>query len=326
MKRRVTIRDVAALAGVSISTVSRVVAGSDLVKESTVQRVQAAIKETGYRPNYSAQSLVKSSTNTIAVLVDRSPSSSLGNSYFVDILDAIATELDSYDKDLLLAFTGKKNEDEQIRKLVESNKIDGVIKLSVIKNDKSLRYLEKTLIPTVIVGNPGKDSLFFVDNDNQKAMYDACSYLIRKGKKRIAFIGGGKEYMVTSDRQAGYEKAMSDNGLFYQEEDFYYTDFSIDGGYEIGEEILEKSYDALACTDDLIAIGILQKAYEQNVKIPAIGFNNSDLGKMFHDSLSTIDIQVKELGKAAVRLLFNQDFLKEKTKNIIVETKLIERW
>lgn len=326
MKRKVTIREVANLAGVSISTVSRVVSGSDIVKESTVQRVREAISKTGYRPNYNAQALAKAATDTVCVVVDRSPTSSLGNTYFVDVIDAIATELDNYEKDLILAFTGRKEEEEQVRKLVESNKIDGVIKLSVTENDRALDYLENNGIPTVVVGNPRGRNFLYVDNDNEKAMYLATSYLIEEGHERIAFVAGAKEYVVTNDRLQGFRRAMEEHEIAYEESDLYFGDFTTESGYLIADDLITGNYTAVASTDDLLAIGILQKAHEKERPLLAIGFNDSELGLMFQNQLSTVDIHVKELGANAVLLLMD---LIEKEGSMgpkIVGTHIIKRW
>lgn len=326
MKRKVTIREVANLAGVSISTVSRVVSGSDIVKDSTVERVREAIQKTGYRPNYNAQALAKSATDTVCVVVDRSPTSSLGNTYFVDIIDAIATELDSYEKDLLLAFTGRKEEDEQVRKLAESNKIDGVIKLSVTEHDRSLDYLAQNGIPTVVVGNPRGRNFLFVDNDNERAMYEATSYIIEQGHKRIAFVAGAKEYVVTNDRLQGFQRAMEESKIPYDENDLYFGDFTTESGYIVADKLFVKDYTAVASTDDLLAIGILQKAYEQGREMQAVGFNDSELGLMFQNQLSTVDIHVKELGATAVQLLMNLIEHDGKMDSKIVDTHIIKRW
>lgn len=326
MKRKVTIREVANLAGVSISTVSRVVSGSNIVKESTVQRVREAISKTGYRPNYNAQALAKAATDTICVVVDRSPTSSLGNTYFVDIIDAIATELDLYEKDLLLAFTGRKEEDEQVRKLVESNKIDGVIKLSVTEKDRALDYLENKGIPTIVVGNPRNRAFTFVDNDNEKAMYEATAYIISQGHHRIAFVAGAKDYAVTNDRLRGFCQAMEDHQLIYGEKDLYFGDFTTESGYLLADKLFKEDYTAVAATDDLLAIGVLQRAHEAQKELLAVGFNDSELGLMFQHQLSTVDIHVKELGKTAVTLLMDMIENESDVGSKIVDTHIIKRW
>ncbi|MFM1538738.1 LacI family DNA-binding transcriptional regulator [Helcococcus bovis] len=324
MTRKVTIRDVAYLAGVSISTVSRVVSNKVNVNEATRQKVQRAIDKTGYEPNYTARALATKNTDTIAVIIDRTPSKGFGNSFFLDILDAIATRLNFYSKDMLLVFSDGKNSTEysKVKSLIQSNKIDGVIKLSVQKNDKTIEYLKESGKPTVVVGRPDSKNILSVNNDNSKAMQNAVNFLIKKGAKKTAFVGGNKEYIVTIDRQEGFETALKKHMIKYTHKDIFYTDFSIDAGYEIADKLIEKNYDSVACTDDLIAYGIAKRYNELGRFIKIISFNNTYLSKISNLPFSSVDINAKLLGKEAVDLMMNPEYSK---KHTLVDTKLIVR-
>lgn len=324
MTRKVTIRDVAYLAGVSISTVSRVVSNKVNVNEITRQKVQRAIDKTGYEPNYTARALATKNTDTIAVIIDRTPSKGFANSFFLDILDAIATRLNFYSKDMLLVFSDGKNSTEysKVKSLIQSNKIDGVIKLSVQKNDKTINYLKESSKPTVVVGRPNSKNMLSVNNDNPKAMQNAVNFLIKKGAKKPAFVGGNKEYIVTIDRQEGFELALKKHMINYDENDMYYVDFSIDAGYELADTLIEKEYDSVACTDDLIAYGIAKRYNELGKFIKIISFNNTYLSKISNLPFSSVDINAKLLGREAVDLIMNPQASQKQT---LVDTKLIVR-
>ena len=323
MKKKVTIRDVAYLAGVSISTVSRVVSNKVNVNEATRQKVQRAIDKTGYEPNYTARALATKNTDTIAVILDRSPSQSFGNSFFLDTLDALATKLNEYNKDLLLLFSDEIFSDEhsKVKKLIQSNKIDGVIKLSVIENDQTIKYLVSTSTPTVVVGRPEEDVLY-VNNDNFIAMKEVVNHIISKGCKKIAFVGGNKKLVVTSDREKGYEEALKDAQLAFDESFVFYSHFTIDSGYDLADKLIAEKFDAVACTDDLIAYGIAKRYAELNKKINITGFNNTYLSQLSPIPITTVDIHAKDLGKQAVDLLLNENSDRAYS---IIPTKIITR-
>lgn len=327
--KKVTIRDVASIAGVSISTVSRVIAGKNLVNPATVLKVQEAIEQTGFQPNYTARALATKSTDTIGVIIDRAPALSLKNSYFVNILESIATELSKYEKDMLLLFADEKEnhrEDERVRRLINSKKIDGVIKLSVKKDDKTIRFLQESETPTVVIGSPDDQrGIICVDNDNVKAMKSVIEYLINQGNKKIAYVGGNFDYIVSQKRKLGYELAMSEHKLPFGESDIYFTDFTIDSGYEIAKDLLHKDYDAIACTDDLIAVGIANRYLEEGKTINLSGFNNTYYAAFSKLPITTVDINVNELGFEAVEQLINKLNNNHYASNSFIETNIITR-
>lgn len=330
MNKKVTIRDVAKLADVSISTVSRVVSGNAFVKKETLERVEKAIKETGYQPNYTAQALATNSTDTIGIVVDRSPEMSLNNAYFVNILDSISTHLSKHGKDILIVFShgnDKNNqEDQNVKRLIRSHKIDGIIKLSVLENDKTLEYLSQIDLPSVVIGTPDKNQpISYVDNDNVKAMEEVVEFLIKKGHKKIAFVAGSLNYMVTKNRLKGFEFALIKNSLEIDTNSQYFIDFSIGSGYELADELARKNYDAIACTDDLIAVGISRRFSELNIKTEITGFNNTYYGQLLETPISSVDINSEMLGKEAVNLLMNAIEDSTSKNHSLVDTKLIIR-
>lgn len=328
MEDKITIKDIAQLAGVSTSTVSRVLSDKSLVNKKTAQKVKDAIEKMGYQPNYTARALATSMTNTIAVVIDRTPELSLSNMYFIEVLEAIANQLSNYEKDMLLVFSDEDDdhtEDRKIKRLIKSQKIDGVIKLSALKDDKTLQFLKNSSTPTVVIGNPEDKDIMYVDNDNIKSMQQVLNYLISKGNKKIAFVGGSEDYIVTRDREIGYKSALDSHGLAYERDDFYFTEFTISSGYKLADLLLEKQYDAIACTDDLIAVGITKRLVEMNQKLDITGFNNTYYAQMSKIPISTVDINAKKLGENAVKLLIAALKGESVENHIIVETNLIKR-
>ena len=324
--KKVTIKDVAKHAGVSASTVSRVVSKKGKISTETTNRIYEAIELLGYVPNYNARSLVNNNTDTIAVVVDRSPKS-LDNAYFSDVLKSIAMEISTYEKEILLIFSEKNFEErDKIKNLVETNRIDGVIKLSVMKDDLTVDYLSDNQIPAVVIGNPeNKGKVLWVDNDNEHAMYEVVTSLIEDGKKNLCFVGGSSKFIVTRDRLNGFKKALKKNGIDFLETQVYHVDFSEEDAYRNADRIINANYDAIVCTDDLIALGILRRANDKNKKIYVIGFNNSREANWSSTSIPTVDIMTDKLGKWAVRLLMGRINGDITVTNKIVMTKFIKK-
>lgn len=322
MNSKVTIKDIAYLSGVSISTVSRVVSGKKNVNEITRKKVQDVIKKTGYEPNYTARALATKNTNTIAVILDRTPKQSFTNSFYIEALEAISYELNLHGKDMLLVFSSNniKKEDNKVKQLIQTNKIDGVIKLSVHQEDQTLQYLVETSTPTVIIGRHDNKNILSVNNNNVEAMEMAVDKLINKGNKKIALVTGNRDLTVTIDRIEGYKKSILSNGLTYSEDDIYSVKFDIDDAYNIADEIFKKDYDAIATTDDLIAFGISKRAKEVNKVYDILTFNNTLLAELSELPLIIVDINPAEIGKKSVELLLDTEPIE---KQVIVNTKII---
>src|SRR5574344_151647 len=322
MNSKVTIKDIAYLSGVSISTVSRVVSGKKNVNEITRKKVQDVIKKTGYEPNYTARALATKNTNTIAVILDRTPKQSFTNSFYIEALEAISYELDLHGKDMLLVFSSNniKKEDNKVKQLIQTNKIDGVIKLSVHQEDQTLQYLVETSTPTVIIGRHDNKNILSVNNNNVEAMEMAVDKLINKGNKKIALVKGNRDLTVNIDRIEGYKKSILSNGLTYSEDDIYSVKFDIDDAYNIADEIFKKDYDAIATTDDLIAFGISKRAKEVNKVYDILTFNNTLLAELSELPLIIVDINPAEIGKKSVELLLDTEPIE---KQVIVNTKII---
>lgn len=326
MKTKVTIKDVAKLAGVSPSTVSRVVSGKGKISQQTIDKVQESIEELGYVPNYTARSLANSNTDTIAVLVNRGPTS-LNNTYFTDAIQAIAQELSIHNKELLLIFSEDNHKErDKIKSLVEMNRIDGVIKLSVKLNDPTVDYLSEKGVPAVVIGNPEKkDRIVWVDNDNEIAMYEVVESLVADGKKDLCFVGGSMNFIVTKDRLRGFVKACEDYGLDVDKDDVYELSFTWEDAYKNADTIISKGYDAIICTDDLIALGIQKRALEIGKRVYVTGFNNAKESNFSLYPIPSVDIKTDKLGKWAVKLLLDQINGDKKVVSKIIKTEFIKK-
>jgi DNA-binding LacI/PurR family transcriptional regulator len=308
----VTIKDVANLAKVAPSTVSRVIANSSRISEKTKQRVRAAMEELGYHPNIIARNLANKTTEAIGIVMPSSAGNVFQNPFFPEVLRGISTGAHEKKRAIYMS-TGEAESEilREVMQMVQGRRVDGLILLYSKIDDPVLAYLKEQNIPFVVVGKPFKDSEYitYVDNDNFKAGKEATEYLIELGHNRIAFIGGSLDLVVTIDRLTGYDKAIQGAGIPYRSEYVIHEEFLQEGGKEAVCELLslEERPTALVVADDLMALGVLNTLDEIGISVPEdmsiISFNNVLIAEMARPALTSIDINIFELGYQAVRSL-----------------------
>ncbi|KGG80384.1 LacI family transcriptional regulator [Caloranaerobacter azorensis H53214] len=328
----VTIKDVAKLANVSPSTVSRVIADHPKISDETKKKVFEAMEKLNYYPNAIARSLANKSTKTLGLILPNAEEDLFINPFFIQAMRGISVYAQK--KGYYIMYTYSNNENEEIdfiKNYIYSKWVDGIILLTARENDRCIEYLkDNEKYPFVVVGRPEKsDGILWVDNNNFKAMYDVVNYLINKGHRDIAFIGGPHTLNVTKDRLDGYLRALKVHGISVDEKLIYeQVDFTEMKGYEAMMEILDyKEPSAVVTTDDLIAFGVLKAIKEKAAnKIAVVGFNNTPLAEYQQPKLTSVDIKAEELGYYAAKLLIgkleNEDI---GTNHYIIDTELIER-
>lgn len=325
----VTIKEVAKLAEVSPSTVSRVIAGSDKISDLTKDKVYKAMKELEYTPNAIARSLANRSTKTLGLILPNTEEDLFVNPFFIQAMRGISLYAQSRGYYIMYTYSDKEQEEvEFIEKFINSKWVDGVILLTAREDDKCISYLKKRKHPFVVIGRPeNTEGVLWVNNDNFKAMYNVVSYLIQKGNREVAFIGGNEKFNVTRDRFEGYKKALENRGIPIDSNMIQTRDFTEFTGYVSMKKILEyKIPDAVVTTDDMIALGVLKAVNEiPNNNISVVGFNNTILGSYQKPSLTSVDIKAEELGYHAAELLINKLEIKNNISSYIVDTELIER-
>ncbi|MCB2360061.1 LacI family DNA-binding transcriptional regulator [Clostridium estertheticum] len=326
----VTIKDVAKLANVSPSTVSRVLADNPRISDETKQRVYKAMKEMDYHPNAIARSLVSKTTKTIGLILPNTDEDLFVNPFFIQIMRGISHYAQK--KGYYIMYTYSNNEDqevEHITSLINSRRVDGIILAVARKDDKCIAYLKEADYPFVVIGKPeNADGILWVDNDNFHSMYSVVNYLIQKGERKIAFIGGSPTLNVTINRLEGYTRAMENIGEKLDENMVQVAEFTENSGYDAMKRILSKGRPtAVVTTDDLIAFGASKAISEvagQHISI--IGFNNTPIAAFRNPTLSSVDINSEKLGYYAVKLLINKlENEKQDINNYIIDTKLVER-
>ncbi len=311
----VTIKDIAKAAGVSPSTVSRVVSNHPRISKATSQKVKRIMEEMGYHPNVMAKSLVSKTTKTLAIMLPRPAEELFQDFFFGELLRGILTQSTRSGYDMLLAAaTSPQDENETISRLVLGRRVDGVILLSARTNDPLIDLLDSYRFPTVLIGRSGghHQHILSVDNNNEQAAFDATHHLILQGHERIGFVSGPPNLTVSHDRMEGYRRAMREAGLAIRPEWIVEGEFLQQSGYRAMSFLMgmPERPSGLVVIDDVVGFGVLRGLHELGYKVPGdislVSFNNIALSELASPPISSIDIGTYQLGYTASQLLIKR--------------------
>jgi DNA-binding LacI/PurR family transcriptional regulator len=333
----VTIKDVAKLADVAPSTVSRVIANNPRISEKTKRKVKEAMDYLGYHPNFNARSLANRSTQAIGLVMPSSADKTMQNPFFPEVIRGISTMAHEQEYALYMS-TGNTEEEifEGVVRMVQGRRVDGIVMLYSRVDDNIMAYLQDQNFPFTVIGKPFKNAekITHIDNDNDnfKAAQEMTEYLLSKGHERIGFVGGNLNLVVTIDRLLGYEKAIRKAKLPLKDEYIVHEEFLKEGGQEAIKELLalENPPSALIVMDDLMSFGILHTLNELGLSVPEdisiVSFNNVMLSELSSPSLTSVDINIFQLGyEAAKGLLDCIQSPNHNPKRVTVPYKLVER-
>lgn len=331
----ITIKDVAKLANVAPSTVSRVISNSPRISEKTKRKVRKVMDDLNYHPNLNARSLANRSTKSIGLVLPPALDTSFQNPFFAEAIRGVTAYSNQKEYSLYFITGNNENEVEQaVIKTVRGRRVDGIILLYSKENDKTIDYLMEQNFPFVLVGKPyhSIENITYIDNDNYAAAREVTNYLINQGHENIAFVGGDSSLLVTKNRLRGYQDAMKLNGLTVTEEEIIFTSFTRDGGRKAVNQLLslEVMLTAIVVTDDVLSLSIISVLQEHNVSVPKdisiVSFNNAILAELANPPLTSVDINIYQLGfQSAKNIISKIEEPDGSEKSIIVPYKLIER-
>ncbi len=304
-----TIKDVARAAGVSPSTVSRVLAGSPRISAETHKKVRDAMRKLNYYPNAIARSLVRKATHTIGLIIARPAEQAFANPFFPEVMRGIGSVLSAEGYNMMLNMTSTPEEERHAcMKLLWQRRVDGVILTSVRAQDRLLDDLIAGEHPFVMIGQVSDGRpVNWVNNDNVAVGEMAVEHLVSKGHQRIAMINGPADLTVSIDRKRGFLQAMERFHLPVRPE--YEVDgrFTKEGAYRAMMQLLSlpEPPTAVFCADDTMAVGALMALKEKGLarSVALLGVNDDPLTALIDPALSTIRIPVFDLGATAARTL-----------------------
>jgi len=328
-----TLEDIAELAGVSRSTVSRVINEQPNVRDNVRERVLEVVQKTGYHPNAAARALASQRSWTLGLILPHSVSFLFSDPYYPQLTKGIAQACNQYNYTLALFLVGTKEDEEKIYPRVSrKGLLDGVIVQSGHHGDQWIigRFVDANT-PLVIVGRPFRsDNVSYIDIDNINASYNAVSHLIRLGRRRIGTIAGPANSTVGIDRKEGYLKALVERGREVDESLIIEGDFTEAGGYYAMQQILSARPDAVFVASDVMAIGAMRAARDAGLRIPEdisfVGFDDLPVATFSDMQLTTVRQPVVRFGAKAVEVLI--DLIEngiDPPRHIIMETELVIR-
>ena len=330
MKNNITIKDVAKQAGVSISTVSRVINDSKPVTDEVKQRVLDVIKETGYIPNPLARSLVTKKSQLIGVIVPE-----LSDSFVNEILNGIEEVAKMYNYDILLANTYSNREQElKSINLLRAKQVEGMVMISWSVEEEHVDYIQNCGMPATYISKTARNyDIHTVSTSNKKATYDMTKYLVSKGHEKIAFIMTSKDDTVLEmERLSGYEDALSENNIKLDKTLIKNGGTTYETGYESMKELLDDGIipHAAFVTGDEAAIGAINAICDAGYKVPedisVAGFNDVKIAKMYRPKLTTVYQPLYDMGAVAMRMvikMINKEPLEN--KKIELPYRIVER-
>ena len=331
----VTIKDVAALAGVSPSTVSRTCKNNPSISEETKERVRKAMAELGYEPNFQASNLASQNSRTIGIILPASAKEVYENSFYLEAIQGISHYCNG--RQYMTTIVTGQDEAEilnAVRSMSRSGKVDGFIILYSKKEDPVIDYLFNEGLLYILIGKATQytNQTIYIDNDNLLAGREAAEYLYQLGHRRIAYLGSDRSLMFSADRKAGYQLALASHQLPVRPEYCVEVKNVSENNEEVIRGLLMQKDrpTAILVSDDILAVSLERVCLENHLAIPEdlsiISFNNSLFARLTSPQLTSIDIGAGQLGSEAASQIINHienpNLLATK---IIVPHHLIER-
>ncbi|CCU78018.1 periplasmic binding protein/LacI transcriptional regulator [Halanaerobium saccharolyticum subsp. saccharolyticum DSM 6643] len=326
----VTMKDVAKLAGVSLSTVSRVLNDSSLVREETARKVEKAVEKLDYQINDSARILRTNTSNLIGVI-----GAGMERPFLANLLKGI--EAEARERGFALIYgdsDGEFEKEQNYLNIMKQKKIDGIILITTNYYNDLLSIVKNYNIPVVFASGYISDpEISCVTVDNVAAAYDMVEFLCQSGHKNMAFIKGPDLDMLASqERLRGVKLALRLSDIEYDSKRFIEGDFTFESGYSAAKKIINKFPDvtAIFAFNDEMAVGTIRFLKEQGIKVPedisVVGFDGIDLGNYTDPALTTIKQSGYHLGLKSIEML-NQIINEGKIEDnkVFIPHKLVVR-
>jgi LacI family transcriptional regulator len=333
MKHIATMQDVADRAGVSLTTVSRVLNKHTSVTPDKRERVNRAIAELGFNRSYIAHSLATKKTGLIGVVVP-----DIAYSFYAQMLSGIEDYASSKGYSIIICNIEEKlGKEMHYLTLFAEMRVNGIVMMHEKLDEKIARFMTECGIPIVLASVRPKllaGKLPSVNIDDFQAAYEGTEYLIRKGKKRIALIADNLNDATSGEaRYEGFRAAMRDYGVECDDSLIRFGRFSIEDGYRLAREIFQAASerpDAVFAVGDVLAVGALRYLAEQKIAVPRevgiLGFDDLPIATVCTPRLTTIRQPIKELGVAAMQTLVKSMGDSSKViREVILKHEIVER-
>lgn len=305
-----TIKDIAKIAGVSHTTVSRALHNSPLISEETTARIQKIASDLNYHPSFAARSLKTNRSQALGVIV-----SQIDDPFFSEILQGIDDVAQASGYILFIAASQQDQRRENaIVQTMREHRVDGVILCSPRFTAEQSLQLNSYNIPIVAINNQAEEEYqYSIYHDDVDGGRQACEHLVSLGHERIGYLGDVSSGRTTQERLAGFQQAMHKAGKSIRDEFIHQVQGnSARQGYEATDYFLELAIQptALICYNDMMAVGVLKRLRQAGMRVPedisVTGFDNIMVSDFTNPTLTTIDQPKRFLGAEATRMMLEQ--------------------
>ncbi len=327
-----TIKEIAKLAGVSRSTVSRVINNDPNVSESTRAKVQSIIDEKHYQPDPVARSLIGGRTRILGLVIPMAFSSLFSDPFFSLLAQGISSTCTANNYTLMLWLIEPDFDKRASNNILNNRIIDGIIVASNMIDDPLIEGLIARKVPLVVIGRHNNPQVSTVDADNLHGAIIAVRHLLEVGRKNIAIVTGHMDRYSGRDRLTGYKRALRENNLPVLDENIAYGDFTEKGGYLQTKLLISKTdFDGVFVCSDLMSFGAIAALQEADLRVPedvsVISFDDIPAAARFQPPLTTIRQPIHQIGAIAAQTLIDQLENDDTAtpRRIILPTELVVR-
>ncbi len=307
--RNLTLEEIGARAGVSRSTVSRVLNAHPDVRPEVRERVEAVIAETGYSPNPAARALVSNRSGLIGLVMLTEVDELFGDPYYSALVNGI--QQGCQDHNLIFSIfpvlgTGKRP--DVLTQQIAQGFFDGVIVTAGARSEQVVTALRDRGMRLVVVGHPEDDEgITRIDVENRDGSVMAVEHLMARGRRRVGFVGATSDYVFGIERLEGYREALRAAGRDPHDRFVRLDEPNAEGGYRAALALLPEQPDAIYASTDTMAVGVFRALAERGLRIPddvaVVGFDGLPRGPVTDPELTTIVQPVGEVGRTAVSVL-----------------------
>lgn len=306
----VTIKDVAEAAGVSISTVSKVLNGHYSISEKTAERVRGIMREMNYYPNANAQSFASGSNHTVVLLANLAPNAAFQNPHMFEIIAGLEEALCKRGYRLILRGTDATSACGIAEEIISRRSADAIAVHVGVMSHPLAAVLTRLQFPHIVLGAPDFDSqVCWIDNSNTYSGTVAASFLLSRGYQRLAFIGGKSYDLGSALRLQGVKQGLSNAGAKLEDQYIWLGESTRADGFRMVENLLSQKElpDAIICANNYIALGCVDAVNKRGLRIPkdigVMAFDNFPFSQIIEPPLTVVDINVRDMGAQAAKFL-----------------------
>ncbi len=327
-----TIKEIAKLAGVSRSTVSRVINDDPNVHDKTRANVQTIIDQLEYQPNPVARSLISGRTRVLGLVIPMTYTSLYTDPFFSMVAQGISSTCTANNYTLMLWLIEPDYEKRANSNILNNRLIDGIIVASNVIHDPLIDGLIDRKMPLVQIGRNKRQDVSSIDADNLHGAIMAVRHLVNSGRDKLATVTGHMDLFSSRDRLAGFKRGLEENDLPILDERIAFGDFSENGGYLQTKALLSTTdFDALFVASDMMSFGALRAIYEAGLRVPEdialVSFDDIPAAARHRPALTTIRQPIHQLGSIAAQTLIDQLDSDDMStpRRIILPTELVLR-